>query len=390
MDDRSTPTKQEEIRCVHLASGDLWAGAEVQIYNLVSRLHTIDGITPHAVLLNDGELAERLRAAGVPVTVLDERRMSAWRIFREVVRIIRRERIGIVHSHRRKEQIIGTLAARLTRCSAVRTIHGRSEHPPARWDLRRRLLKRLDDATARLQQRVIAVSEVLGGELEATLPRGRVLVIPNGVDLAAVQATAATASRPPLTQRPMEIAVVGRLVPVKRVDLVIDIAAHLEQASPGAFQFHIYGDGPLRAALEARARAALPETVLSFAGFRSDVLERLASHDALLITSDHEGLPTNLLEALALGKPVVARRVGEIPLVLGESLAEYCVDASLPAPFAARLAALRDDLTADTVDRQQLYARATAYSAEACSERHAALYRSLVQAADDPRKPADA
>ena len=367
-----------EMRCLHLASGDLWAGAEVQVCNLLTRLHGMDGVRAFAVLLNEGELAERLRAAGVPVTVLDETRLSTWRILRGVRHILRRERIGLIHTHRRKENFIGGLAARLYGCPSVQTVHGRNEHAPRPGDLRARLLQGVDWISARfLQRRIVAVSEILGSELAARYPPGRVAVIPNGVDLAPLRGIAADTASRPLNGRPMEIAVVGRLVPVKRVDLVIRIAAELERTHPGVFRFHVYGEGPQRNSLEEMAGRMLPAGVLSFEGFRTDVTRRLAEHDALLITSDHEGLPTNLLEALALGRPVVARAVGEIPLVLGSALQGACVQGENPATFAGRLMATREAILSGVLDRAALQARAAAYDADATADQYLTLYAKL-------------
>ncbi|MDN3517204.1 glycosyltransferase [Aquisalimonas lutea] len=375
MDDRPSSTSGQEIRCLHLASGDLWAGAEVQIYNLLVRLQRMDGIRPHAVLLNDGELAERLRAAGVQITVLDERRLSGWRIFRELVAIIRRERVGIVHTHRLKEHILGGVAARICGAISLRTVHGRSEHRIRRWDARRYMLRTADRMTARyLQRDIVAVSEVLGDELRGTFPRRKVTVIPNGIDLATATDLATRPESVALQDRAMDIAVVGRLVPVKRIDLVIDIARTLSLQAPGKFRFVIYGDGPLREILEARVRDELPEGMLVFRGFSTNLLSELNRHDALLIASDHEGLPTNLLEALALGKPVIARCVGEIPLVLGDAFAELCINGDCPATFAAKLIDLRERLIAGAFSPESLRARAELYDADVCAERHRQIY----------------
>ena len=366
------------IRCLHIASGDLWAGAEVQIYNLVSRLHGMPGVAPYVVLLNEGALAERLREVGVDVTILDEQRLSGWAIFQKLRNLIHRTGIDIVHTHRHKEHILGALAARMTNTPSIRTVHGRSEHKAALTDLRRRVLQTLDRFTARfLQKDVIAVSEILGTELAEQFPQGKIVVIPNGVDLTHISRLPQPPAREALGARPMEIAVVGRLAPVKRLDLVLDITAELENRHPGTFRFFIYGDGPLRGAMQARAAQLLPGEVVTFAGFRSDVLERLNEHDALLITSDHEGLPTNLLEALALGKPVVARKVGEIPLVLGQELTDYSVDADTAGPFAAALEVLHHRLVNKSVNPDLARKRAALYSADASASQYGHLYEKI-------------
>src|SRR5690606_678564 len=67
----------QAVKVLHVASGDLWAGAEVQIYGLIKTLAREPAVAVSAVLLNEGTLADRLRAEGVETMVLDEQKMPA-------------------------------------------------------------------------------------------------------------------------------------------------------------------------------------------------------------------------------------------------------------------------------------------------------------------------
>ena len=119
------------IDVLHLASGDRWAGAEVQLFTLLSQLRQNDGVQPRAVLLNEGELAQRLRAIDVPVDVLDESRLSSGAIARELIALLRKYRPHILHTHRQKENILGSIANAVSvRARSVRTVHGAEENPP--------------------------------------------------------------------------------------------------------------------------------------------------------------------------------------------------------------------------------------------------------------------
>ncbi len=75
----SAAQHKPELRVLHIASGDLWAGAEVALFQLVTALATHPGMAIGVILLNDGELAIRLRKAGLEVHVLDERIVLAAR-----------------------------------------------------------------------------------------------------------------------------------------------------------------------------------------------------------------------------------------------------------------------------------------------------------------------
>ena len=82
---------------LQVASGDLWAGAEVQLFNLCEQLQGSDPVTLDVVLLNEGELAGHLREIGVTVTVLDETSMSFWALYTALVTHCQELRPDIIH-----------------------------------------------------------------------------------------------------------------------------------------------------------------------------------------------------------------------------------------------------------------------------------------------------
>jgi glycosyltransferase involved in cell wall biosynthesis len=207
-------------RVLHVASGDLWAGAEVQIYHVLRALHARSDTIVSAVVLNPGELARRLVDAGIPVTVIDERANSPWRLLRGILHEIRATQARVVHTHRFKENVLGSIAARLSgRALSVRTVHGRPEHARGKT-LRHALARWLDSMTTRLQGAVIGVSQDLCDYLRTQPPHSEVFFVPNGIDTAAVAHVAAEPS--PYQRLPRwNVALVGRMVPVKRVDLFL-------------------------------------------------------------------------------------------------------------------------------------------------------------------------
>ena len=118
---------------VHIASGDRWAGAEVQVYTLVTQLHRARLATVTAILMNEGELATRLRAQGITVVVLDESRLGFFALLAGTWRALRARRPDLVHTHRQKENLLGVLAAWPLGLPSVRPGHGAPESaPPSR------------------------------------------------------------------------------------------------------------------------------------------------------------------------------------------------------------------------------------------------------------------
>lgn len=332
------------MKIIHIASGDLWAGAEAQLYGLATTLARDPSLAVRVVLLNHGLLERRLRAAGVAVSVFDERRLGVLRIGRALVRLLRAERADVVHTHRTKENVLGSVAARLAGVPCgVRTVHGAEEHPPRLWQARKRLYRALDRLSGvLLQDRVVAVSADLAARLGRRFPRRRLATVENGVDLDGLYAAAGAPVELPYPGTLLRVAFVGRLVPVKRIDLLLLVARRLLARGVDA-RFHVLGDGPLARDLEQGiAAAGLGERVLPL-GFRDDVPAWLARMDALLVLSDHEGLPGNVLEALALGVPVIAHAVGGIPAALGEGRFGTLVPDQDPERYAQTLAAHAHD-----------------------------------------------
>lgn len=299
------------LRVLHIASGDLWAGAEVQAFTLISHLARIPHTEVATVLMNDGTLAHKLRATDVPVYLLDEQKVALPYIFARLCAILRTWRPDVIHTHREKENILGSLANRLWRnVPSVRTIHGGREDSGK--GARRRVVHALDLWCGRaLQDRVIAVTRELGARLTGAFPGEKIVVIENGVDTAGVRAEKGTAEFRTAERDVTHIGIVGRLVEVKRVDLFLETAAVLLRQFPRRdWRFHVFGDGPERARLEGVCERLRISNSVTFHGHRHDIATCIAGLDALVICSDHEGLPMTALEAAALEVPTVAHAVG--------------------------------------------------------------------------------
>ena len=311
------------LRVLHVASGDLWAGAEVQAFTLMSHLAQMPGTEVGAVVLNEGTLADRLRSVGISVCILDERKTTSLRIFIQLRGVLRGWRPDVVHTHRQKENILGSLANRSCRnVPCVRTVHGAGEHAGvAGWTgARHRMVAGLDRWCGRtLQQRVIAVTQELGARLKEEFPREKVTVIENGVDFEQVRNDRGSAEFRKREPDATHIGIAGRLVEVKRVDLFLETAALLLREHPERnWRFHVFGDGPMWPALrDLSQRLQLGEKVV-FHGHRQDIATCVGGLNVLVICSDHEGLPMISLEAAALEVPTVAHAVGGLVEVVPE------------------------------------------------------------------------
>ena len=230
-------------------------------------------------------------------------------------------------------QVIGHLIAFRAGVPHVTVEHGGPGLPRA---LHRRLLVRM---VAPSVDRVIAVSATQLDELRHLGFRtDRIVVIPNGIP-------APVPSRPrAATRAELEIdddgvlaLLVATLRTEKRADVFVE-ALRRAHASEPRLRGAIVGGGPQLELVRTLA-GATPDLVRVL-GERSDVADLIDAADTVCLTSDFEGLPITVLEAMALSRPLVATRVGGIPEAVTEGRTGKLVAPSDPDAFAEALIAL--------------------------------------------------
>jgi glycosyltransferase involved in cell wall biosynthesis len=264
-----------------------------------------------------------------------------------LVRAVRRFRPAILHTHTAKAGFLGRAAALLAgrpRPIVLHTFHGHvleGYFGAAKTALFRDLERRLAAAS----DRVIAVSDATADDLVrlGVADRNRIEVIRLGLDLEPIRTTspdAGGALRAELGLGAHDLLVVslGRLVPIKRLDVLLDaFRLALDAGFEGTLA--IIGDGELRADLEARVLELDLLGAVRFTGFREDLGAVLAAADVVVLTSDNEGTPVSLIEAAAAGVPAVATRVGGVAEVVDEQTG-ILVEPGDPAAVAAALTRL--------------------------------------------------
>lgn len=291
---------------------DIVGGGEESLLGLAARLDR-QRLRVVASVTAAGEVGARLSALGIPVHVVRLPPVRPWTLGGAMLalvrlrRLIRRERVALVHAHGSR----GTLYAGLaTRGLGVPLVwHVRVAEPDPRLD---RLL-------ARLARAIVVNSGATAARLaRLTGAAGKVTVVPNGVDagrFAPGPADPALAAALGLDPRVPVVGYFGRLERGKGVDVLLDAVSRLHDKLP-ATTFLFVGEGPLRETLQARATSlGLP---VCFAGYRDDVAALLRLCAAVVLPSRQEAFGRILIEAMASGVPVVATAVGGIP--------EVCVD----------------------------------------------------------------
>lgn len=213
----------------------------------------------------------------------------------------------VLHTHGYKALAYGLLARR--RGTALVA----SDHGETAVDARVRGYEQLQRWLYRRVDAILAVSSPAVAALaRAGVSQSRLHLVPNFVppDLGPL-----TARTPWTDARPLHVATLGRLSPEKGLGVLLDAVA----ASALPLRVTLFGDGVERATLAARV-ASDPRLapVVHLPGFASDVAAALADVDVLAQPSLREGMPLAVLEAVALGVPVLASRVGALPDLVTE------------------------------------------------------------------------
>ena len=363
------------MKVMHIASGDLWAGAEKQLYTLLCALRDTGRVQVVVVLLNRGTLEKKIRAEDIDLLALDESRQNALQLAIEIHQFIKLQKPDVIHTHRTKENILGSLLALIHKTPCLRTQHGSSEFYGSPASLRNTILRNSDYLLGRyVQKRIVAVSDPLGEEMAAQFTSRRVTVIDNGLDLESQSMEASSAFKDPL-----EVGFVGRLVPVKRVDLFLQVA-HAVRSFKDIPQpiFSVIGDGPLLNTLKEQARELNLMHDITFVGHVDNAEKQMSRLDVLVICSDHEGLPMVSLEALKHRTLVLTHPIGGLPKLLGHGDFGLIVKSQSADEFAN---ALRD-IIQHKEDLPQLTERAYGqlekhYSSSNMAEKYLQLYLTL-------------
>ncbi len=308
-------------------------GAERQLYYMITALRD-SGALPEALCLTCGEFWEtRIKALGVPVTWVGQQASRLARLAR-IIREVRTRRPDVVQSQHFYTNLYAYGAARAlgvreigaVRCDAASEVRDNGA-----------VLGRI---SLHAPQVVVANSANAVRNARAMgVPASRLRLLLNAVDTVQFE-PAAHASTARVT-----LLAVGRLVAVKRFDRLLTAVAAMKDESC-AWRLVIAGDGPLRGALEQQAAqlGLLPDFV-EFHGAVSSVAPLYQQADVVVVTSDVEGTPNVILEAMASRLPVVSTGVGGVPDLVQHGDTGFLVDGDDPVALPTilrRMVADRD------------------------------------------------
>lgn len=311
-------------------------GAERQLFHLALHLRSLGDDVRVATLLPPGELAVRLAELGVPLRALggpSERRPLS--LLAGAVRLFRQWHPDVVIAFLYQANVVSRIAGRVTGVPVVISSIRNENFGGPRRDLVMRATDRLATVTTTNSHR--AAESLVGRRV---VPRHRLVVIPNGLDVGAPGR-----DRPPRHVLRETLGVsgddflwlaVGRLHSQKDYPTMWAAFTRVRRDEPTAV-LRVAGRGPLRDEMESRLDAAGLRGPVQLIGFRDDVDDLLAAADGLVHASACEGLPGVLMEALAAGLPVAATSVGGTPEIVHHGVSGLLVPPADPGALASAM-----------------------------------------------------
>lgn len=288
------------ITVAHLVSTLGVGGQEMVILSLVEHMDRTRFKPVVLTLHGGGPLAERISALGVPVEVIGEPGLTGWPLVRRLAGRLKALNAGILHTHNPAPHQRGAMAKLLAGTPVlIHTKHGRNNFPTRtrRW---------AEQLAGRFSDLVVAVSAD-AAEVARTIdrvPRRKLRVIHNGIALDRLpHAQIGQTGRPPRAVH------VARLNRIKDQPTLLRAARIVADQLPG-FTLDIVGDGPMGEIVRQLAHDLDLDAVVHFHGMQQDVGRYLAQSDLFVLPSLSEGISITLLEAMAVGLPVVATDVG--------------------------------------------------------------------------------
>lgn len=333
------PTKNKVL---HFISTGGFFGAEKVVLDLAYRQNQNGMTAIIGALIDprqpDNELINRANALGIPTWETPVKSRFDLTAIKNLREYIKKEGIGLIHTHNYKSDIIGAISAREEKKKVIATVHGFTENSAAvslyeaidRW------------ALSAWMHKIITVNNLLS----KNFPRKKTTVIPNGITVT---------DNPSLTNIRQDIrkkfsindstcviGTVGRLSVEKNQMLLLKGFKQLLHQFP-ELKLFLIGDGPEKNNLQAFIRREELHNSVILTGIVANPDDYYQAMDIFTLTSNTEGLPMTILEAMSHGLAVVTSNVGGIPDVIQNGMTGYLFPKNNLEEFINQCSALISD-----------------------------------------------
>ena len=307
-----------------------------------------------------------------------------FRVVKQLCDVIRERRIDVIHTHGYKSDILGLLAAKKSGIRCVSTPHGFS----GKVGFKLATFIKIGTYMLRYFDAVVPLSEELMADMERMgVPETKTHFIRNGVDLKEIDSVLHSFPLHNKSDMHKTIGYIGQIIPRKGLSDLITAFDSLYRANQN-LNLHLLGEGSERNSLEAQSRALASFEAIEFLGFRSDRLELLSRFDLFVMTSSLEGIPRCIMEAMAVGVPVVAYDIPGVDQLITHG------ETGLLAPLGDvdALATCCDQVLADPELARYLISNARnliedRFSAARMASEYAALFAEMVRSVQPESSP---
>ena len=291
-------------------AGKEWRGGQRQSFFLAKELKR-NGYSFQLVVQPGSPLHQKAAEEGLPVFPLRIRSEADLLAVLRLSLAMKRKKCRLVNFHDAHSVAVGSIAANRAKVP-IRVISRRVDYPLKKNLLSRRKYTQNVDA-------IIAVSESVRNVLvDGGIDKRLVHVIPDGIDFAPYEdKTSKNYLRQELSFAPDDflVGIVAQLSDDKGHKYLIKASQYLRERIP-KIKIVIVGEGSMRLELDKQVKEVQGEDMVFFLGFREDVPQILNSLDVFVLSSEHEGMGSIIMDAMACRLPVVATRVGGIPEVV--------------------------------------------------------------------------
>ena len=343
-------TEHEKIRVLFVLNCLGVGGAETQVARIAPCFDKslFDVQVAYYDDINLSHPADMLKNAGIKVTYLDRPRWGRFRYFFKAAAFIRGERFDVVHAFGGTTNLYARVPAIM---AGVPVILGGLRGQADLGGIVSRLIYSL--ANWRCAGWIVNAGSLktIAEQKLWFMKKRPVFVVLNGLELKDVRGAVKEGQRlfdEFRTDRPV-VGTVGRLVPVKNHLLFVEMASQIRDAGQD-FDYWIIGDGPIRPEIEQAIRRRNLADRVRMLGYRADVEPALSRMDVFVLTSNTEGCPNVLLEAMRASLPVVATNCTDLSEIIQDGVNSYIA----PVGNARELAEKVKRILADTDLRRQM------------------------------------
>ena len=328
-------SQKPPLRVVLLTDADVFAGTERHMLDLARGLSAL-GVAVSVACPSPAALEDAARREHLPILTIPKRGLVDWRAARTLARRLKSGQTNIVHAHNGRTALAAALAVRLAgRGQCVMTQHFLEPNHATQHGPKAAVSGAAHHWVVGQMSRILAISEAVRQAMldRKEAPEGKITVVPNGISAPAPGGPAETRRSLGIAADTPLVVCAARLEREKDIASLISAMEIVQSAVPEV-RCLVAGTGSEKAALEGQVERLNLSGAVTLLGFRADATSLMAAADLFVLPSLAEPFGLVLLEAMALGRPVVATRAGGPLEIVVEGETGFLVPPSSPQALA--------------------------------------------------------